>query len=127
MAYIYADVDKLENTDLVGNGQCVVLVQAFAKVPESKRWTEGDEVLDNPSITKGTAIATFVKGKYPNQDHDNHAALFISHGAGGFWVMDQWKKKLKVSKRFIRVKGDIGSDGTYPDAANNAKAFAVID
>jgi hypothetical protein len=54
------------------------------------------------TIQKGTAIATFVNGKYPNNSHDNHAAFYISQDAGGIWVVDQWK-----SQKRQRPQGDI--------------------
>ena len=83
----------------------------------------------NASIAKGTAIATFVNGRYPNLPHGNHAALYISQDAGGIWVMDQWKgdpNKPKVSKRYLRTKGK-WKNGTFVDPSNNADAFSVID
>lgn len=40
------------------------------------------------TILKGTAIATFVDGKYGNLPTGNHAALYISQDASGYglWI-----------------------------------------
>ena len=44
------------------------------------------------------------------------------------YVMDQWTgKTTKVSTRPIARKGGMRSDGTYPDASNNAEAFYIIE
>ena len=129
MAYVYAKVDDLEDTDLVGTQQCVALVQHYAKVPGSQTWKEGDAVRGNLTLTKGTAIATFVDGKYQSKQHGNHAAFYVSQDAGGIWVMDQWKgdpDKPTVSKRYILFKGK-RKDGTYNDPSNNGDAFSVIE
>ncbi|EDZ9229465.1 BPSL0067 family protein, partial [Salmonella enterica] len=37
------------------------------------------------------------------------------------------KKKKKISSRSLSRKGGIRSDGTYPDASNNAEAFYIIE
>jgi len=129
MPYIYTKVDDLDQTDLVGSHQCVALVQHYANAPNTSNWKEGEPVKGKLGIEKGTAIATFVNGKYPNARHGNHAALYISQDAGGIWVMDQWKgdpKKPKVSKRYLLSKGK-RRNGSYIDPSNNADAFSVIE
>jgi hypothetical protein len=128
MPYVYADVDDLEQTDKVGTKQCVVLVQHYAKAPVTRLWTEGARVLGTHTIQKGTAIATFVDGKYANGTTGNHAGLYISQDAGGIWIMDQWSSdtgKPKVSKRYLRKKGQSGN--RYVDPSNNADAYSVIE
>lgn len=130
MSYVYANVDDLDGTSLVGSQQCVALVQHYAKAPQTSKWKEGKHVMGDTSIVKGTAIATFVSGKYPNLSHGNHAALYISQDATGIWVMDQWKgdeNKPNVSKRHLRAKGTNKKTGAYLDPSNNADAFSVID
>lgn len=129
MTYIYAKVDDLENTDKVGTKECVVLLQHYANLPPTKLWKEGIAVCGNLTISKGTAIATFVGGKYKSATTGNHAAFYISQDAAGIWVMDQWANdatKPKVSKRYIRKKGKL-ANGTYPDPSNNADAYSVIE
>ncbi|WP_119631433.1 BPSL0067 family protein [Methylocaldum marinum] len=76
-------------------------------------------------MEKGTAVATFVDGKYPNESHGNHAALYISQDGSGVWVMDQWSTKPSISKRKMLFKGK-NSDGTYKDPSNNGDALSVI-
>lgn len=101
----------------------------LCKSPVTSVWKEGKAVKGNRMIQKGTAIATFVNGKYPNHGHGNHAALYVSSDAGGIWVIDQWKgdpKKPKVSKRYLLSKGK-WKDGRYIDPSNNANAFSIIE
>ena len=128
MSYICDYVDMLEHQPLVGTGQCVALVQAYAKnpdtgalAPHTAEWTQGATVMScgPDEIAHGTAIATFVNGVYPNQDHGNHAALYLSHDGNGIMVMDQWSTKADVSSRLIRPTGEGGS--------NDALAFSVIE
>jgi hypothetical protein len=127
--YTYSDVDDLDKTDMVGSHQCVALVQHYGGAPGTALWKEGESVRGNLTIPKGTAIATFVNGSYPNGAHGNHAALFISQDGGGIWVMDQWKddpRKPLVSKRYIPFKGK-WKDGSFVDPSNNADAFSIIE
>lgn len=129
MPYIYSKADDLENTDKVGSKQCVALLQYYAKLPQTAMWKEGKTVFGTMTLAKGTAIATFVDGRYKSLPTANHAAFYISQDAGGVWIMDQWsndKTKPKVSKRYIRKKGKF-QNGQYVDPSNNAEAFAVID
>lgn len=129
MPYVYSKVDDLDRTDLVGSKQCVALVQHYAKLPHSSTWKEGGKVMGNATIVKGTAVATFVNGKYPSAAHGNHAAFYLSQDAGGIWIMDQWSgdpKKPQVSKRYLIAKG-AWKDGRYIDPSNNADAFSIIE
>jgi hypothetical protein len=129
MPYVYPEVDRLDNTDKVGSHQCVALVQHYAKLPPTSFWREGAVVVDAATLSKGTAIATFVDGRYGSLPSGNHAAFFVAHGTGGIWVMDQWandQTKPKVSKRFLRRKGQTKS-GAFVDPSNNADAYAVIE
>jgi len=128
MPYIYSKVDELDQTELVGTHQCVALLQHYLKVPRSSGWSQGETVLGNHRILKGTAIATFVNGKYPSMASGNHAAFYMSQDAGGIWVVDQWKHpaKLKVEKRYIRALGKT-KDGAFLRPSNNADAFSVIE
>lgn len=87
-------------------------------------------MLGNPNIQKGTAIATFVNGKYPTGSQDKHAAFYLKQDANYVYVMYQWahdKRKPTVSARPLRKKGGMQRDGTYPDASNNAEAFYIIE
>ncbi len=129
MSYIFLKVDDLEGTDKVGSKQCVALLQHYAKLPPTSLWKEGKAVLRNLSLTKGTAIATFINGKYQDHATGNHAAFYLGQDANGISVMDQWANdatKPKVSKRYIRKRGKL-PDGKYVDPSNNAEAYAVIE
>jgi hypothetical protein len=81
MPYVYSEVDELDQDPpplpAVGDGSCVALIKHYVPglkgVPTSA-WRAGDNVLDlGAQVKRGTAIATFVKGRYPSQPHGNHA------------------------------------------------------
>ena len=131
MPYVYSRVDQLEGEPKVGSTQCVALVQAYARVPNHLGWKAGDPVLGNKTILPGTAIATFVKGRYLSQPTGNHAAFFLRHGINGFWIMDQWKdpkKKPVISSHFIRALGlRQHENGSWPMASDNADAYSIIE
>ena len=129
MPYIYANVDELEGYKKVGSKQCVDLIKHYAGLPPTALWKEGESVVGSATIKKGTAIATFIDGRYPSRATGNHAAFYISKDAGGIWVMDQWSNdatKPLVSKRYIRAKGKL-ANGQYIDASNNADAYSIIE
>jgi len=129
MPYVYTNLDALDYSDKVGSHQCVALIQTYTHAPATSAWKEGQRVNDASSIVKGTAIATFVAGRYPNKSRSNHAAFFVAKGAGGIWILDQWaddKTKPKVSKRFIKNKGK-NKVGAYLDPSNNADAYSIIE
>lgn len=129
MAYVYSGVRFLEGTEKVGeHHQCVELIQHYANVRQTVLWKQGEKVLGNNKIAPGTAIATFVNGRYPNHSRGNHAAFYLRQDAGGIWVMDQWNDdthKRKVSSRYIRKKGGVRSDSTR--MSNNAECYYVIE
>jgi hypothetical protein len=84
-------------------------------------WTKGQAVKGNTDISVGTAIATFDEnGRYPNQSHGNHAAIYVGQDVLGIWVYDQWTKQL-VHKRRIAFKGGVDSP------SNDGDAFSVIE
>lgn len=128
MPYKYGDVDTLEEHEMVGTHQCVALVQRYAGAPVTSLWRQGDTVVGNLLLKKGTAIATFVRGRYANHPHGNHAALFLRQGAEGIYVMDQWKTKKsgKISSRFLKCQGK-DKKGNFKFPSDNADAFFVIE
>jgi hypothetical protein len=79
----------------VGNGQCAVFVQGVTHAPNVHDWRPGLKVLGNGHlITPGTAIATFNSHHvYPNMNHGNHAALFLSEDGHSITVIDQYHGK----------------------------------
>lgn len=124
--FVYTKVESLEGKPKVFGGECAGLVQWHTKAGKTDTWREGIKVRGNgDKIKKGTAVATFVDGKYPNEPHGNHAALYISQDGAGVWVMDQWSTKPSISKRRMLFKGK-NSDGTYKDPSNNGDALSVI-
>ncbi len=126
MPYIYAEAEKLVETENVGTKQCVALIKHYTNAPQTALWKEGDAVRGNASIKKGTAIATFVNGKYPNAGTGNHAAFYISQDAVGVWVVDQWSTSETIRKRPLRFLGK-NESGAFIRPSNNGDAFSVIE
>jgi hypothetical protein len=129
MPYVYLKVDDLDGTKKVGSKQCVALLQHYAHLPVTSAWREGKAVAGDYSLAKGTAIATFVEGKYQSHTTGNHAAFYLRQDGGGIWVMDQWaddRSKPSVSERYLRRKGT-SSNGRFVDPSNNADAYSVIE
>ncbi|ELX11017.1 hypothetical protein Jab_2c31190 [Janthinobacterium sp. HH01] len=122
MSYIarnYAD-----QKDLVGNGQCVTLVKEFSNAPAASLWSEGEKAVDlvkTGRIASGTVIATFVKGRYPNHAHGNHAAIFVKAIPGGIVVFDQWRTHKPV-ERIIRFGRPAGVG-----AAQRPELYSVVE
>lgn len=121
MPYIYPGAARLERQPKVGTTDCVALVQYYAAVPHHNAWRPGASVMELRNLAPGTAIATFVNGRYQSLKKGNHAAFFLRYaGPGeGFWVMDQWKDgdgrspKPFISARQIRPKKDAkNADGS---------------
>lgn len=135
MPFIYPAANRLAKLPKVGDGDCVALVRFYGNVPQHAAWKQGERVLDNKNVRPGTAIATFVKGRYPSLDKGNHAAFFLRHDAPGkgFWVVDQWKDKTgqkprPVDARLIPSRGvKQNQDGSWYRASDNADAFSVIE
>lgn len=128
MPNIFPGAPQLQMKPKVGNGDCVTLLRTYGplKSRPTSTWHEGAKVLGNSTIEPGTAIATFVHGRYPNKPTGNHAAFYLRPGPGGFWVIDQYKRAKKIQSRFIESRGRF-KDGTYPFASDNADAFSVIE
>lgn len=137
MPYVYRDVATLKTEPpppSVGSGECVDLIKHY--VPGLKgvptiAWRAGKNVLDKDArIEVGTAIATFVNGRYPNLPHGNHAAIVLSVMPSGIWVLDQWRGRPHIQARLILIpppRMQKNRDGTFMNASNNALAFYVIE
>ncbi len=102
-----------------GTGSCVALVQLAAHAPHHTSWKQGPSVLSAKQLKRGTIIATFVGGRYPDKAHGNHAAIYLSHNSHGIKVIDQWKGQV-AHVRVIRFKGGHGS------ASNDGSAYSVV-
>jgi hypothetical protein len=127
MPYVYAEARKLDGQPKVGDFECVALIRHYTNAPPAASWREGDKVLGNKNLAPGTAIATFVKGRWPGLPRGNHSAFYLGQVSNGIYVIDQWPAKGKefISKRFIYVK-KVYADGTYETPSDNAAAFSVI-
>lgn len=125
----YVDVETIPdvNAELVSTGSCASLVQHYTRVGQAANWKAGDVVKGHPSIKRGTAIATFVNGVYPNDEHGNHAALYVSQNAAGIWVVEQWKSLTRPQKRQLSFKGKNDAGTGWKDPSNNGDAFSIIE
>jgi hypothetical protein len=120
MSYIASNPESYADKK-VANGQCVRFVQEAAGARNTSHWKQGIQVKGGMDLKKGTAIATFVDGKYANKPSGNHAAIYLSQDSNGLWVYDQWEKQGKVKKRIIRFH-------TGPwDVVNDGNAYYVIE
>jgi hypothetical protein len=127
MPYIYAEAEALVGKPVIGNKQCVALVREFAGAPASSLWGGGKTIVRGTfTMRVGTAIATFVNGKYSSLRTGNHAALYLGQDGGGIWVVDQWRRVDHIQKRYLKFKGK-DAKGRYIDPRNNGDAFTVIE
>lgn len=126
MPYTYSDAEKLAKLPAIGTKQCVALVRAYSGAPPAALWRQGTAVKGNVLLAKGTAIATFVDGKYQNNTSGNHAAFYVKQDTLGIWVVDQWLGSQTIRLRRLSFKGK-RKDGSYLDPSNNGDAFAVIE
>ncbi len=145
MPYIYTAVDSLQDHALFGSGTCVDLIKLMVpglKGVSTQAWKPGDNVMEayqaGKVIPRGTAIATFDNGRYPQTcpvgypGSCHHAAMLLSVAKGGMWIMDQYNtdsNRLFVGKRFIRIPPPSERklpNGRWRNAGNNALAFHVI-
>ena len=114
----------LKLTEGVGSGECAALPQYYTRIGPAAGWVEGAAVRGNSSIKRGTAIATFVNGRYPNQPHGNHVALYVSQDSNGIKVVDQWTGQ-PPHERVLAFLGK--KDGAFIDPSNNGDAFSIIE
>lgn len=131
MPFRYWAYFTLPTLPKVATGECARLVQHFIpQVGHTSTWKAGERVVDvlerGGDIERGTAIANFVKGRYPQSGH-RHAAFYggaIRGNSGrvmGLILIDQWNPKPgdparpQIKERSIyRKKGVMLSDD--PDA-----------
>ncbi|MDR3158478.1 MAG: BPSL0067 family protein [Zoogloeaceae bacterium] len=142
--FVYANAELLDGkpyvADIAGNyfGECVSLVKHHI-VPlqnvSTKAWKEGVNVIEalkkGTMIAKGTAIATFVNGRF--ESGHGHAAFYIRHvfdpdGVIRIEVIEQYlgeKPSGGVKKRLLPNHGK-DKNGNYINRSNNGRAFSVI-
>lgn len=130
MPYVCNDPDSYL-TKVIGNGQCVVFVQTATGAPQTLAWTEGKKIKKGDApLPKGTAIATFINGKYPSHTTGNHAAIYIGQDDQGIQVYDQWATKdkatgeIKYQPVHLRTIGFHAAPGC--SLSNDGNAFSVI-
>lgn len=143
---IYKEYSSLIGKEKAGHGDCVELGRTY--IPELKdrptyRWAPGDHVIEVAGELKpGTAIATFLCGRYPPEGIPNkHFAIFVrvlryrTTRSGKMVpleieVLDQWKGPTKpvISLRPIRSQGSapMSCNGGFTNASNTLEAFYVI-
>lgn len=147
MPYVYPGASFLEQKPKVDGGECARLIQHYiAHIGQTAFWRPGENVIDvlasGRSIQQGTAIATFINGRYPTVGH-RHAAFFLrpttscTHDAKtnrckilSIHVMDQWNSnpgaphpKDKISARDVRI---YGKTAAWPPS-DNASVFYIIE
>ena len=66
-------------------------------------------MLGNSLIRKGTAIATFVNGRYANHSYGNHAAIDMGQTAAGILGQVTLSKKMADSVRRCEIRYQKGS------------------
>jgi hypothetical protein len=116
--------DDLKATPLIGNGQCVTLVEVKAGVPNHTLWRKGPLVKDNTAVPPGTAIAAGwnKEGLYPSYPTGNHAAIYLEATDTGIIVVDQFRGiNLRTQRpRTLRF----GDRNNAP--VNDGNAFHII-
>lgn len=147
MTFVYRGASALERNEKVDGGECARLIQHFLpQVGQTACWKPGENVIDvlarGGRIEQGTAIATFVNGRYPAQGW-RHAAFFLWPNTScthdpktmrckliSIHVMDQWNDhpgshyhKDKISSRDIRI---YAKNSAYP-VSDNASMFYIIE
>lgn len=147
MPYVYHGAVFLEGTPKVGGGECARLVQHLLPwVGHTSLWRPGENVVDvlasGRQIPEGTAIATFVNGRYPTSGH-RHAALYLGAVTGctadprtrrctllAVSMMDQWNSRpgAAVRKKTIssRPVQPYGKNAPWP-LSDNASVFYIIE
>jgi hypothetical protein len=125
MEHVYDGAAALQRHREVGDGKFVALIQSYTKVGYTGRWRAGSPVLNNREIRSGTAIATFVNGRWPGLKRGNHAAFFLRQGVNGFWVIDQYAARQLVQSRFIEIRSS--RPGQAHSLSDDARAFYVIE
>jgi hypothetical protein len=106
-----------------GNTECVEFIKQTFDGPPTSLWREGDKVeKGNKSVLTGTAIATFIKGKYPQTGSSGkHAAIYLDQDGTGIIVLDQWRTQGSVAKRTISW------NPRDSNLSNDGNAFSVIE
>lgn len=143
MPFRYQFWFTLNTLPKVADGECARLVQMYIpEVGHTSTWRPGERVIDvlekGGRIEPGTAVANFVRGRYPTSGH-RHAAIFedavrgVSGQLIGIILIDQWNPppgqppRDTIKRRTVRRQGTMRADGSFPFMSDNAEAFYVIE
>lgn len=147
MPFVYHGSASLHLKEKVDGGECARLVQHYIRhIGHTSTWRPGERVIDvlaaGRKIEPGTAIATFVDGRYPNHGH-RHAAFFEREvnsctynpqlkrcSVMGIMMTDQWNAqagspypKATISTRYVQPHG---KNNGYA-LSDNADMFYIIE
>jgi hypothetical protein len=144
-AFVYGgDVNSLIGKDRVKDiaggyeGECVSLIKRYIPALENRGtwdWKEGPNVIEalkkGRTIAKGTAIATFVDGKF--KSGHGHAAFYNGHFYDDdegirIYVIEQFNGSTPTLKIQERLLHNFGKDanGDWERRSNNGRAFSII-
>ena len=134
MPFVNAKFRELIGKEPMGDGYCVTLVkEVFPELKDkhTSSWRAGKNVLQSRTVAPGTAIATFVDGRYPAKNRGNHAAIFYGYaGDSAFWIVDQYrgsKTYTLIGARLLRPPRP-NRDGSLPENMSNIpSAFWTIE
>ena len=136
MAYIISGANRLIGKPVVGDGNCALMVQQNAKLPNHRLWHQGARVAEQQNVWPGTAIATFENGVYASRPTGNHVAFFLRFGkrkadgtAASIWVVEQYHGLSRIQMREIPARGQVDSPWgkRWANPSNNADAFYIIN
>lgn len=110
-----------------GNTECVEFIKQTLDAPATTAWRQGQRIIRLPPhapdpVARGTAIGTFVNGRYPQTGNSGmHAAIYLGQDAQGIHVLDQWRAQGRVLPRTIPWQP------RRPGLSNDGTAFSVIE
>lgn len=107
-----------------GRTECVELIKGLLDAPSTRQWQEGRKLKAHADqIQPGTAIATFVNGRYPQARRrgNKHAAIFLRATEQGIYVLDQFVHQQHARERFIPWHNPRDRR-----AANNASSYSTV-
>ena len=136
MPFRYWSYFALEGWAKVDSGECARLVQVYVpQVGHTSTWRPGERVPDvlarGGKIPPGTAVATFVNGRYPTAGH-RHAAFYEGPALNtdgslhGIILIDQWnphatpwnprpQPRDNIGRRTALLMGKMRPDGSFPE------------
>lgn len=135
--FIHPRAMALINTPMVGDGECVALVQHFMLGIGNTHTWKGEEkrVIETNDLQIGTVVANLENGKWPGKKHGNHVGFFYRYGSWdmekrlftSFFIIEQFNARgmQKIQLRELRSKGH-WKGGEYIDPSNNADAFYIL-